>query len=591
MGIPGLWDILGDGELTSLAELSTRHYEQHGRPLRVAVDEAGWRFKNLTPQQVAFIKQKEPRANPVEKALLFRILKLRRLNIQPIFVFDGPGRPHKRGGASGHIEWDKVALVYELLNNLGVPHHRAPGEAEAECARLQELGIVDAVWSEDGDSFMFGCTLLLRDFREDNKKSDTHVRVHRAEELKTRYGIDREGLVLFALANGCDYTKGVHGCGTQKALKLIREDDGRIGRSLCQRAENTAQVWKESYCEVLTRHLGPLPPDFPDKRALRYCKSPTISMDEELWNLRGLQQGWDRQINQTTLRGFLRYRFNFTTKTFLKHITPHLLVRQLLAQTQKPQGSGPRNPQNIQLVHQRVRKASENEHRYERKIKFDPQALVTFDLSEQPPEEDWSKFVTKSEPYFSPIAMVETEILECTLRASLPPETFEPHVSTQKSQKRKSNVTCTPESTSNVEPEAKPKKRKTTAKRPQALTETDRNSDKGAPLWVNKPQSKSKKATVPSYSHTHLHPHQISSAYPKPDAAYLSKSTVTIDLGENSDDDELPNLSQIMHLSTDRISHGSAERLPNPKTAIDRAASTLRQNNNTTSNFELIDLT
>jgi hypothetical protein len=37
-----------------------------------------------------------------------------------------------------------------MLRCFGIPFHEAPGEAEAEaeCARLQILGLVDAVWSQ-----------------------------------------------------------------------------------------------------------------------------------------------------------------------------------------------------------------------------------------------------------------------------------------------------------------------------------------------------------------------------------------------------------------------------------------------------------
>jgi Holliday junction resolvase YEN1 len=42
MGINGLWDVIGKGELVKLAQYSTDHFNQHGRPLRVAVDEPGW---------------------------------------------------------------------------------------------------------------------------------------------------------------------------------------------------------------------------------------------------------------------------------------------------------------------------------------------------------------------------------------------------------------------------------------------------------------------------------------------------------------------------------------------------------------------
>jgi Holliday junction resolvase YEN1 len=31
------------------------------------------------------------------------------------------------------------------MEHLGIPWHKAPGEAEAECAEVQKLGVVDAV--------------------------------------------------------------------------------------------------------------------------------------------------------------------------------------------------------------------------------------------------------------------------------------------------------------------------------------------------------------------------------------------------------------------------------------------------------------
>jgi Holliday junction resolvase YEN1 len=83
MGINGLWDVIGRGEVVSIAKYATDHFNQHGRPLRVAVDEPGWRFNNLTPQQVEMIRKKEPAANPIEKTVIWRIFLLMKLNINP----------------------------------------------------------------------------------------------------------------------------------------------------------------------------------------------------------------------------------------------------------------------------------------------------------------------------------------------------------------------------------------------------------------------------------------------------------------------------------------------------------------------------
>lgn len=75
-----------------------------------------------------------------------------KLNVQLIFVFDGPGRPWKRGEkGQGKIDYQKRDLLKEMLRCFGTPYHEAPGEAEAECACLQVLKLVDAVWSQDYD--------------------------------------------------------------------------------------------------------------------------------------------------------------------------------------------------------------------------------------------------------------------------------------------------------------------------------------------------------------------------------------------------------------------------------------------------------
>ncbi|THY72605.1 hypothetical protein D6C87_02468 [Aureobasidium pullulans] len=237
MGIPGLWDILGEGEVKSLAQLSTEHYTKHNRPLRVAIDEAGWRFHNLNDAQVAAIRQKVPEANPIEKAILWRGLKLMRMNIQPIFIFDGPSRPWKRGGVAGRIDWKKIDLLRKSLDHLKIPHHRAPAEAEAECARLNELGIVDAVWTDDGDALMFGAKVLIKEHREGKtaKKSDNLVRIYRADVIEQKHRINRQGLILFALLSGGDYdTKGLPGCGPMAALEAAQFDNGRLGKILCE---------------------------------------------------------------------------------------------------------------------------------------------------------------------------------------------------------------------------------------------------------------------------------------------------------------------------------------------------------------------
>ncbi|TVY89407.1 Flap endonuclease [Lachnellula willkommii] len=108
MGIGYIWDILEEYEdIENIADFAAESLAKKKRPLRIAVDEPYWRYKNVQPDEAEEIKRK-------------------------------------------------------LLDKLGVVCWDAPGEAEAECARMQMLGLVDAVWTEEADAFMFGSNVVTK---------------------------------------------------------------------------------------------------------------------------------------------------------------------------------------------------------------------------------------------------------------------------------------------------------------------------------------------------------------------------------------------------------------------------------------------
>jgi len=41
---------------------------------------------------------------------------------------------------------------------------KAPGEAEAELAHLNSIGVIDAILSDDVDNFLFGAKMVVRKF-------------------------------------------------------------------------------------------------------------------------------------------------------------------------------------------------------------------------------------------------------------------------------------------------------------------------------------------------------------------------------------------------------------------------------------------
>lgn len=164
-------------------------------------------------------------------------MRLLKLNIQPYFVYHGPSRPWKRGGYGGlgfHDEEQRTGK--RMLSKLRVPYYQAPGEAEAECVLLEKEGIVDAIWTDDSDSFMFGAQTVIRTHRakEDGKgkkiNSITHVDIFRAQTIKEKTGLDQQGIVLMAMISSGDYARGLDGCRPNTAARLV-EKNGTPGRA------------------------------------------------------------------------------------------------------------------------------------------------------------------------------------------------------------------------------------------------------------------------------------------------------------------------------------------------------------------------
>jgi Holliday junction resolvase YEN1 len=344
-----------------------------------------------------------------------------RMNIQPIFVFDGPSRPWKRGGTAGRIDWKKIDLLRKALDMLKIPHHRAPAEAEAECAHLNQLGIVDAVWTDDSDAFMFGAKVVIKEQREAGskaKKSDSMLCIYRAEDIQRKHRIDRQGLVLFALLSGGDYdTKGLVGCGPKAALEAAQWEGGRLGKILCETPLRQLHCFTESLRGYFQQNTGVhVPPGYPRDLHVKNYREPKVSTPKQANELRGLRKGCNVPIEESEkLRDFLRAMFNFTSREYIKHILPIMLSRELLHTT--PETVSKNLVFQVELVQKRGQDALEA--KLERNINFNPRLCTELNLWKQPPTEDWSAFTTKAGVEFDPTLPVEAELLDYILRTGL----------------------------------------------------------------------------------------------------------------------------------------------------------------------------
>ena len=101
------------------------------------------------------------------------------------------------------VSEDVILDIVEILRVFGIPYVFAPGEAEAQCAFLEMMGLVDGVISNDSDVFAFGGKSLYRNFFVDNR----YVEAYLSDDIETEVGLNRDRIILYAMLEGCDYSE------------------------------------------------------------------------------------------------------------------------------------------------------------------------------------------------------------------------------------------------------------------------------------------------------------------------------------------------------------------------------------------------
>lgn len=301
-------------------------------------------------------------------------------------------------------------LAKQLLKEFGFPWHVAPGEAEAECALLQQAGLVDAVMSEDVDTLMFGSGVTIRNWTAEGKgKVPTHVNVYRAEETKEKSGLDREGMILVAMMSGGDYiVEGIPGCGPRVACDAARAG---FGKDLCEIARRKDVAGLQQWKERLQREINTneskfftrknkliIPEDFPSREVLGYYTYPCVSTPDKVERLRESLR-WDQGIDFIALRNFTADAFDWRcisgAKKFVRNLAPAMLVRELrLRESALPQHEDASTYQQhvaleaqeeeekalVSTIHSK-RKHATTDNELEYRISFTPMNLVPIDLS------------------------------------------------------------------------------------------------------------------------------------------------------------------------------------------------------------------
>ncbi|KAI0288026.1 hypothetical protein BC826DRAFT_1040870 [Russula brevipes] len=187
---------------------------------------------------------------------------------------------------SEDITQQMIAQIMVMLRLFGIPYITAPMEAEAQCAALVELGLVEGIITDDSDVFLFGGARVYKNMFNQSKTVECFFLADFAREL----GIDRENLVQLAYLLGSDYVEGLPGVGPVVAMELLKEFPGSDSlhkfKDWWQRVQSGRDKPEESQSKFRRRFKKRfktlyIPDDWPNAVVRDAYYHPTVDDSEE----------------------------------------------------------------------------------------------------------------------------------------------------------------------------------------------------------------------------------------------------------------------------------------------------------------------
>lgn len=203
----------------------------------------------------------------------------------------------------------------QLLTLFGLPYVTAPMEAEAQCAELVSLGLVDGTVTDDSDIFLFGGTRVYKNMFNQSK----FVECYLATDLEKEYSLTRHKLIQIAHLLGSDYTEGIPTVGPVTALEILSDFESleefaawclKVQLSQPLPPEEASNAFRKKFKRNAAKIM--LPTVFPDKRVDHAYSNPEVDKDPSpfAWgvpDLDGLRQflmatiGWSQERTDEVL--------------------------------------------------------------------------------------------------------------------------------------------------------------------------------------------------------------------------------------------------------------------------------------------------
>ena len=109
----------------------------------------------------------------------------------------------------------------------------APYESDSQLAKLQLMGIIDQVITEDSDLLVYGASVIFK-LNEDGECDYLDLSKVKTEEvgnenIKKFLKLSREERMIACVLAGCDYLPSIKGIGLRKAMKYMEDEKDIFG--------------------------------------------------------------------------------------------------------------------------------------------------------------------------------------------------------------------------------------------------------------------------------------------------------------------------------------------------------------------------
>ncbi|KAH7563133.1 hypothetical protein BM1_00180 [Bipolaris maydis] len=178
-----------------------------------------------------------------------------------------------------------ISECQQLLTLFGLPYITAPMEAEAQCAELVNLGLVDGIVTDDSDTFLFGGTRVYKNMFNAAK----FVECYLSSDLTSEFSLTRQKLIDIAQLLGSDYTEGLPGIGPVTALEILSEFqdltsfrkwwDG-VQNGTIKKSDDAQSSFRKRFRKNQATKLF-LPTSFPDPRVADAYLHPEVDSSPE----------------------------------------------------------------------------------------------------------------------------------------------------------------------------------------------------------------------------------------------------------------------------------------------------------------------